>query len=130
MQPPRLAVLSIEARAAETPGQWRVRWLLRNEAAESLHLERAWVPHGRFRGQGRRALDLQLPPGGAAPIELTVHADEALGTVVENVFFILESVYRGEPWRIFVRMRVEFLPEPRPRGEVVTTQAIQSGACR
>ena len=82
-------------------------------------LESAWVPHGRFRGEGR----LNFAPARALPLslEMTVHAEEAPGTVVENAFLIL----RLSGWRVFVRMRVEFDPSgvPRPIPELVTLQS-------
>jgi hypothetical protein len=133
VEPPRVSIRRIDVQPAGAPDRWRVCWLLQNEADEApdtLRLESAWVPHGRFRGPGRVPLRLPVPPGAAATIELDVRAAEPPGTAVDNAFLILAVRYRRRAWRIFVRMRIEFDTQPRPRCELVTTQAIQSAACR
>jgi hypothetical protein len=111
---PRLQVEVASVRPVQ-PGVWQVTWKLAGQDV----LESAWVPHGRFRGEGR----LTLSPAQALPLSLTmtVHADEPPGTVVENAFLIL--VLSG--WRVFVRMRVEFDSQavPNPIPELVTLQS-------
>jgi hypothetical protein len=128
--PPRVSIRRIDVAAGETADQWRVGWFVQNEAPDLLLVTGAWVPHGRFRGPGRVPLHLQVPAGAAVLVELGVRAREPPGTAVDNAFLILEARYCGLPWRIFARMRIEFDTRPRPRCELVTTQAIQSAACR
>ena len=93
-------------------------------------LESAWVPHGRFRGEGRVALSLSLAPGETGEVELTVRAQEPPGTLVENAFLILRARLAETPWRIFARMRVEFdaKAHPRPVVESVTFQRVAAAA--
>jgi hypothetical protein len=109
-----------------------VTWLIHNEAASALLIEDAWVPHGRFRGEGHVPVNLLLGPGESTTLDLTVSAAEAPGTIVENAFLILRvsSPAGGEPGcRLFARMRVEFPGDgaARPVVETVTTQSLQSG---
>ena len=49
------------------------------------------------------------------------------GTIVENAFLILRASVSGAPWRIFIRMRVEFDASavPVPVVETVTTQSLK-----
>jgi hypothetical protein len=112
----RVGVESVQPAGA---GTWLVTWSLASQG-EPVALESAWVPHGRFRGAGR----LNFSPARELPLSLamTVHADEAPGTVVENAFLILRL---STGWRVFVRMRVEFdaSGEPRPIPELVTLQS-------
>jgi hypothetical protein len=103
---------------------WRVAWRGINAGASPVFLEAAWIPHGRFRGEGRIPLDVEVAPGASHCLEFRVHAREAPGTLVENAFLIL----RLPEWRVFVRMRIEFDVDARPRPivEQVTTQQLES----
>jgi len=115
---PQLRV-EVESVQAAGDGLWRITWRL-SGAAQPLAIESAWVPHGRFRGMGR----VNFAPARALPLalEMTVHAEEPPGTVVENAFLILRL---SNGWRVFVRMRIEFdaagVPTPVP--ELVTLQS-------
>jgi hypothetical protein len=115
---PRLRV-SVESVQQAGQGHWQVTWRVDNQGAP-VEVASAWVPHGRFRGQGR--LTFQPARGLPLELEMTVYADEAPGTVVENAFLILRLV---QGWRVFVRMRVEFDAAgwPRPVPELVTLQS-------
>jgi hypothetical protein len=101
-----------------------VAWRISNVGAEQLRLEDAWLPHGRFRGQGHVPLYLIVEGGGSSVIELTVSASEPPGAVVKNAFFIL----RAGVWRIFARQRIEFddAAQPTPIVEQVTVQSLSS----
>ena len=103
---------------------WRVIWRIHNQGDSAVSIESAWVPHGRFRGQGRLALQpvRRIDAGQATELELLVHAQEEPGTVVENAFLILLLSSR---WRVFTRMRIEFDSEakPWPVPEVLTLQS-------
>ena len=119
--PVRISLASVEPAGA----RWRVTWEILNLLDEPLLLEDAWVPHGRFRGEGHTRLDLALPPHASSHLQLPVSADERPGTVVENAFLILRVSGR---WRVFARMRIAFDAEatPRPIVEAVTVQSLQS----
>jgi hypothetical protein len=118
---PRVSVVVEEVRAAGD-GRWEITWLLTNDGPESLDLEAAWIPHGRFRGEGRLALSGDLHAGASTQLIFSVTAREGAGTSVENAFLILRVRSRGTPWRIFTRMRIEFDAQaiPRPVVELIT----------
>ena len=105
---------AIEAR------QWRVRWRVTNFGQYPLHIDDAWVPHGRFRGDGHVPFNLTISAGESGVVELNVTASEPPGTVVENAFLIL----RAGSSRLFARMRIEFdaAGMPTPIVESVTAQ--------
>ena len=101
-------------------------WLIRNDEPEPIELHSAWIPHGRFRGEGRLPLALRVAGHGSERLELAVVAAEP-ETVVRNAFLILQVSGNGGAWRVFARMRIEFdaQAQPRPVVEVVTSQSIQ-----
>ena len=103
--------------------RWRVAWRVHNDGAEPLRLEDAWIPHGRFRGDGHIPVLETIPAGETTLLTFMVTSDEPPETVVENAYLIL----RGDAWRIFARMRVEFDAQAlmRPIVETVTLQSIQ-----
>jgi hypothetical protein len=107
-------------------GHWQVTWTVHNNGPESLALEAAWIPHGRFRGEGRMPLSGSLDAGAMMPLHFVVSAAESSGTVVENAFLILRVMHDGQAWRIFTRMRIEFDAQavPTPVIELITTQPI------
>jgi hypothetical protein len=105
-------------------GCWRVEWRLTNVLGEPLSLEDAWVPHGRFRGQGHIPLDGRIAAGGEYDLGLLVGADEGPGTVLENAFLILQVRTAAQGWRVFARMKVRFADVPVPEVEAVTAQPL------
>ncbi len=117
--PVRISVASVEP----DNGRWLITWHVTNLTRGELTLDDAWLPHGRFRGEGHRSLDLAIAPEGTSRVQLRVHSHEAPGTVVNNAFLILRLNNR---WRVFARMRVEFDAMPRPIVEAVTVQSLQS----
>ncbi len=119
--PVRITVASVEA----DNDRWLVTWDVFNDSRELLVLEDAWLPHGRFRGDGHISPGTRVAPGQSSRLALRVTAHEPPGTVVENAFLILRVSGR---WRIFARMRIEFDANTRPRPivEAITTQSIQS----
>jgi hypothetical protein len=126
--PVRIQVLSVHPSGA--PGRWRVAWLISNLQASPVRLEDAWVPHGRFRGEGHVAVDRAIDPGQSWSLELNVRAEEPAGTVVDNAFLIVRLRSGAVGWRVFARMRIEFpeasrLPTPRPVVEAVTAQSLE-----
>jgi hypothetical protein len=132
--PPPLTVSRVACRpvggAVQHPGdavRWTAAWLLHNAGAQPLELEAAWIPHGRFRGDGRLPLAVVIDPGASHELEFAVTAEEPPGTIVENAFLILRVRVSGAAWRVFVRMRIEFDPAavPVPVVETITTQSLK-----
>ena len=107
--------------------RWVCTWVLHNDGASPLDLIAAWIPHGRFCGDGRIPLALEIAPGATQSLQFFVTADEAPGTSVENAFLILRIRMQGTPWRVFIRMRIEFDASaiPRPVVETITTQSLE-----
>jgi hypothetical protein len=110
--------------APEGAGRWRVTFVVCNRFDEPLELRDAWLPHGRFRGDGHMALDASIPPGDEYVLGLGVSATEERGTLVENAFLILRVHGSAERWRVFARMRITFDDVPRPLVEAVTAQRL------
>jgi hypothetical protein len=100
---------------------------IHNDASGALQLDDAWLPHGRFRGEGHVALNTEVPAGESRVVELTVSAAEPPGTIVENAFLVLRARRGDKSWRIFARMRVEFDSRGKPNAivESVTAQSLQ-----
>src|SRR5215211_7506532 len=107
---PRIRIAVSDCRADTTAGGWLVTWLVSNDGASPVALHEAWLPHGRFRGDGRAPLRASVPPGDSAALTLRVRAAEAPHSRVENAFLILRASVGGVAWRIFGRMRIEFSP--------------------
>lgn len=105
-------------------GCWRVEWRVTNLLRESVSLQDAWVPHGRFRGTGHVALATSLGPGDDDVLTLSVRAEEPPETVVENAFLILQLRTSTGGWRVFARMRVVFADVPLATVEAVTAQPL------
>jgi hypothetical protein len=105
--PVRILVVAAQPLA---PGSWRVTFRVTNLLADTLLVEDAWLPHGRFRGTGHTPLGVTVPAAEDVAVTLAVNSDEPAGTVVKNAFLILrifdDSGERG--WRVFTRMRIEF----------------------
>ncbi len=114
-------------RRGDQAGRWLVGWLIRNDGPAPLELHSAWIPHGRFRGEGRVPLAIRVAGYGSERLELPVVAAEPPATAVHNAFLILRVTANGRAWRLFARVRVEFdaQAQPRPIVEVVRSQSIQ-----
>ena len=122
---PRVRI-AVEGVQGVGDGRWQVGWLVTNDGPESLALEAAWIPHGRFRGEGRLPLSVRVDPGGSAQLKFSVTARETPGTNFDNAFLILRGSSESRAWRIFTRMRIEFDAQaiPLPVIELITTQPI------
>ena len=132
--PPSLTVVRASCRpiagGVQHPGdavRWAVTWVLVNTTALPLDLEAAWIPHGRFRGDGRLPLSDEIGPGATHELDFLVTADEAPRTIVENAFLILRVRVQNAAWRVFIRMRIEFDASavPIPVVEAITTQSLK-----
>jgi len=91
VEPLQVTIDVVSVDPESVPGRWRVTWLIRNGASAPLALEEAWIPHGRFRGDGHVALDAVLSPGASTRLSFSVAAEEPPRTVVENAFLILRT---------------------------------------
>jgi hypothetical protein len=122
----RVTVASLE-RVSADKSHWSVAWTIHNDGSDPLELTDAWIPHGRFRGDGRIPVNVSLPPRASTTLEFRVAAAESPGTVVENAFLILRATQQHEAWRVFTRMRVEFDADstPVPVLEAITYQALK-----
>jgi hypothetical protein len=98
----RISVSSVAS--LETRGRWRVTWSITNMSDSELVIVDAWVPHGRFRGEGHVPLGVTVAPGSVFDLALDVSSDEPAGTIVKNAFLIL----RVSGYRVFTRMRIQF----------------------
>jgi hypothetical protein len=104
-------------------GRWRVTWRVVNVSPVPVAIAEAWVPHGRFRGDGHLPLNVVIAPRESHLLEVTVNAQEEPGTLVENAFLILRTAV----CRVFVRMTVKFSDTGRPWPviEAVTAQSLE-----
>jgi hypothetical protein len=122
---PRVGIEVLDCRADSQDNRWQVRWSVSNGGSAAVALHTAWIPHGRFRGDGRVGLMEVLEAGDSTVLEFWVHAREEPGTRVDNAYLILQVSSEGHAWRIFARMRIDFDPFaiPHPIVEAITTQA-------
>jgi hypothetical protein len=112
------------ARKDETES-WRVGWTVENRGAESVEILSARLPHGQFKAALHKfAPPLILSGGMRAEFDSRVRCDEPPGLVTENAFVIFETLWRGAPWRVFVRVRVVIDDTGTPAATVqaITTQ--------
>ena len=106
---------------------WNIQWQVENRSEEALSIESLWMPHGQFKSAEKRfSPALALPPGESSPIATLVHCQEPAGLVTENAFVIFHCRWRGQDWRVFVRLRVTVQAdgEPQTATELITTQKI------
>ena len=104
---PRLLIELASCRAGAAQGQRLAAWRLHNLGQELVVLLSAWLPHDKF-ANPHQEIDppVRLAPGGSTLLELPVACNELSGSVVENAFVILRLLWREQPWRAFVRLRV------------------------
>ncbi len=124
---PQVSVQQAARRAAPVSGRWFVAWHVQNLGRQPLQLLAARLPHSQFRSEERELVPMpQLLPGERAQLEFSVACGGLPGTVVENAFLILRVLWRGEPWRVFARLRVVFDEQggPQTTTEVVTVQRV------
>jgi hypothetical protein len=120
----------VGAAHALAPGRWRVTFRVTNLREGPIVIEDAWIPHGRFRGEGRTRLGLAIEPGAIASLRLAVSSDEPVGTTVHNAFLILRIRSGDEAgWRVFTRMRIEFQDDGMyPIVEAITANTLSGDA--
>ena len=124
---PQVGVEQVAQHSELTSGRWRVAWRMQNLGGQPLQLLAVRLPHSRFRSEERELTPASiLLPDGRARLECSVACSELPGTVVENAFLIVRVLWREEPWRVFVRLRVVFDEQggPQTTTEVVTVQRV------
>ena len=114
------------ARDAAT-NAWHIFWQVENLGSEALEIVSVRLPHGQFKSAEERfAPPLDVPGGKNQQFQSVVHCQEPAGLVSENAFVIFLCRWRGEAWRIFVRIRVTVKAngEPETATELITTQKV------
>jgi hypothetical protein len=106
---------------------WNIAWSVKNAGPHPLRILAVRLPHGQFKSEENRfepAIDLR--PGAETRIQTSVRCDEPPGDVTENAFVIFHVIWQGEPWRIFIRIRVAVDPdgEPQTTTELITIQKV------
>ena len=106
---------------------WNVRWQVDNLGAEALEIISARLPHGQFKSDEQHFTPaLQLAAGASRQFYCLVKCAEPAGLVTENAFVIFHCRWRGEAWRIFIRIRVTVTADgaPETATELITTQKV------
>ena len=114
------------ARDAATNG-WNIRWEVENLGSDTVNILSARLPHGQFKADEQQFTPpLELSGGGSEQFQSLVHCAEPEGLVTENAFVIFHCQWRGEAWRIFVRIRVTVKTdgEPETATELITNQKV------
>ena len=107
--------------------RWSIGWRIENKAAHSLRIDSVRLPHSQFKAEEQRFEPaLVLSSGQDAQFQTAVRCDEPAGLLTENAFLIFHVVQLGEPWRIFVRVRVAVDSQRKPATgvELITTQKV------
>jgi len=125
--PPSIGLRQRDARRAISAGLWRIAWSVENRGGDALQIISAKLPHGQFKSEPQNFVPpLNLPAGAAAEFATEVRCDEEPGLITENAFVIFETLWRREPWRVFVRVRVDIARDGSPGAvtQAVTTQQV------
>ena len=124
---PLIAVKQIIAERDEIMECWNIAWLVRNLGRYPMRILSVRLPHGQFKSEERRfepAMDLSATE--EVQFRTFVRCDAPTGLVTENAFVIFHVIWRGEPCRIFVRLRVvvSSAGKPETATELITTQKV------
>jgi hypothetical protein len=124
---PEILLRQVSLASGGSQGLWRIGWRVENCARQSLRIESVRFPHGQFRSNEQRFNPpISLGHGEYAELEASVACDAKPGAIIENAFSIFSAVWRDQPWRIFVRLRVAVNREGEPRAhtELITAQQV------
>lgn len=124
---PKIALRQLSLAREAATSCWNIRWKVENLGSDSLKISFVRLPHGQFKADEQQFTPaLELSGGGSEQFQSLVHCDEPLGLVTENAFVIFHCDWRGEAWRIFVRVRVTVNAngEPETATELITTQKV------
>jgi hypothetical protein len=124
---PRVALRQISIVRDAATGGWNILWQVENLGGDALEIVSVRLPHGQFKSNEQRfALPLELAGGESKEFQSLVHCQEPAGLVTENAFVIFHCQWRGEAWRIFVRLRVTVTADgdPETKSKLITTQQV------
>jgi len=124
---PQIVLTQISAERRGVIERWSIDWLVENESANALHILAVRLPHGQFKSDERRFEPaIELSAGERRQFQTFVRCDEPAGLVTENGFVIFSINWLGEPWRVFVRLRVVMTSDGRPETatELITAQKV------
>ena len=131
MAPPstelKVALWQVSTARDAATHRWNIRWEVENLGSDVLKIVSVRLPHGQFKSDEQRFTPaLELAGSAREQFESLVHCEEPAGLATENAFVILHCQWRGETWRIFVRIRVIINTngEPETATELITTQKV------
>src|ERR1051325_1256730 len=98
--------------------RWNISWLLRNSDRHALRIQSLRLPHNQFNSE-ETIFDPPVDLNGGEDLEIhtPVRCDEPPGHVTDNAFVILDVIWLGDAWRLFVRLRVLVSPAGKPATE-------------
>jgi hypothetical protein len=126
-QAPQITLEQISVERIEKLGNWKIGWEIKNVAPHPVKLRAVRLPHGQFKSeQVRFEPPIDLTVQQKEYFQVPVRCEEPAGLVTENGFVIFQIDWHGEPWRVFVRVRVVVSEkgEPRATTELITTQKV------
>ena len=124
---PKIVLRQLSVALDAATSCWNIRWEVENLGSDTVKILSARLPHGQFKSDELRFTPaLELSGGGSEQFQGLVHCDEPPGLVSENAFVIFHCDWRGEAWRIFVRIRVTVNASgaPETATELITTQKV------
>jgi hypothetical protein len=123
----QIVLTQLSAERHRTKDCWSIDWLIENRSADILQILAVRLPHGQFQSAEQRFDPaLELSAGERRQFQTFVHCDEPVGLVTENAFVIFSVTWLGEPWRVFVRLRVVMTSDggPETATELITAQKV------
>ena len=124
---PTVALRQISVARDAATSCWNIRWQVENLGADALEIFSARLPHGQFKSNEQHFTPaLELAAGASKRFYCLVHCDEPAGLVTKNAFVIFHCQWRGEAWRIFIRIGVTVTADgaPATATELITTQKV------
>jgi hypothetical protein len=125
---PQVSLRQVSAGREAATNRWNIRWEVENLGNETLKINSLRLPHGQFKSDEQFFTPaLALAGGGSQPFSTLVYCPEASGLLTENAFVIFHCRWRGDAWRIFVRIRVTVKAGdgvPETATELITTQKV------
>lgn len=124
---PQISLVQNSVERNDTLARWSIGWSVQNLGPDPIGILAVRLPHGQFKSE-ELGFDppIDLEPGAGRQFSTLVRCDEPSGLVTENAFVIFQANWRGERWRIFVRLRivVNEKGEPNATTELITTQEV------
>jgi hypothetical protein len=124
---PKVALRQISLARDAPTNRWNIRWQVDNLGTDALKIVSLRLPHGQFKSDEQHFTPaLELAKGASEQFQCLVQCEEPAGLVTENAFVIFHCQWRGEAWRIFIRMRVTVTANgaPETATELITTQKV------